>query len=110
MRVHFVPVGFSVWEAAMARERVRERIGGMPTPDYFRVRADAGWKLVAVESARESDSPPPGEEEVPYGIRVPSDCAHLDYDTGEMPVMTPIIGPITQAHSVGRLAHALNRP
>jgi len=93
----------------MARERVRERIGGMPTPDYFRVRADAGWKLVAVEWERESDSPPPGEEEVPYGMRVASDCAHLEYDTGEMAVMTLIMELIIQEHSFGRIAHELTR-
>jgi len=93
----------------MAKEKGRERVAGTPSPEYFKLRAEAGWKLVAVEWERDSDAPPPAEEEVPYGMRVASDCAHLEYDTAEMAVMTLIMELIIQEHTFGRIAQELNQ-
>jgi hypothetical protein len=93
----------------MAREKVRERVAGTPSGDYFRLRAEAGWKLVAVEWERETEAPPPAEEEVPYGMRVARDCAHLEYEPGEMAVMTLIMELIIQEHTFSRIAEELNR-
>ena len=93
----------------LAKEKVRERVAGTPSADYFRLRGEAGWKLVAVEWERETDAPPPQEEEVPYGMRVGRDCAHLEYEPAEMAVMTLIMELIIQEHAFSRIAEELNR-
>ena len=93
----------------MAKEKVRERVAGTPSAEYFRLRAEAGWKLVAVEWERETEAPPPAEEEVPYGMRVGHDCSHLEYDPGEMAVMTLIMELIIQETTFSRIADELNR-
>jgi hypothetical protein len=107
----FVPcavVSIGVPGGAMAKEKVRERVAGTPSAEYFKVRGEAGWKLVAVEWERETDAPPPPEEEVPYGMRVGSDCAHLEYNAAEMAVMTLIMELIIQEHTFSRMAEELN--
>ena len=89
-------------------ERVRERISGIPGSDYFEVREKAGWKLIAVEWERMADDQPTEKEEIPYGMRVASDCQHLEYDPDEMAVLTLMMELILQEHGFGRIANELN--
>src|SRR5713226_5519776 len=66
---------------AMAKiERVREELSSPPTPDYWKQRTGAGWRLAAVEWAREAQSEKPSEpaEEIPYGLKIGDDCMHLE--------------------------------
>jgi len=62
-------------------ERIREVLSKPLEPEYVKQRAEAGWKLVAVEWEHEveADKKEPGRvvEEVPYGLRVGDDGAHL---------------------------------
>lgn len=89
-------------------ERVRERISGTPDNEYFEVRSRAGWKLIAVEWERVSDDQPQPKEEIPYGLRVSTDCQHLEYEPGEMAVLTLMMELIVQEHGFARIASELN--
>jgi hypothetical protein len=89
-------------------ERVRERISGIPDNDYFEVRKRAGWKLIAVEWERASDDQPTSKEEIPYGLRVASDCQHLEYDPDEMAVLTLMMELILQEQGFKHIASQLN--
>jgi len=48
-------------------------------------------------------------EEVPYGMRVSSDCHHLEEDPFEVEVLTVIMEGIVQDLPMGQIADALNR-
>lgn len=96
-------------EEAMKPERVRERISGTPDNEYFSVREKAGWKLIAVEWERLADDQPTGTEEVPYGMRVATDCQHLEYDPHEMAVLTLMMELIVQEHTFSQIAQELNK-
>ncbi|MBV8206470.1 MAG: recombinase family protein [Acidobacteria bacterium] len=89
-------------------ERVRERLSGVPSSEYFEVRMRAGWNLVAVEWERMADDQPIPREEVPYGMRVAGDCQHLEYAPDEMAVLTLMMELILQEHGFGRIAMELN--
>src|SRR5271157_5338637 len=76
-------------EAAMKKhERIREKVTILPTSMYLSKMHDAGWTLVALEWEREVETsstpePPeeiPGTEEIPFGLRIASDCHHLEDD------------------------------
>ena len=66
-------------------DRIREKVTIPPTSVYLSKMHDAGWRLVALEWEREiefSGEPEPpvaeaGAEEIPFGLRIASDCRHL---------------------------------
>ncbi len=90
-------------------ERVRERISGVPSEQYFQLRQSAGWKLIAVEWERESSEARAVEEEVPYGLKVAPDCVHLQYEPGEMAVLMLLMELIIQEFRFPRIAAELNQ-
>jgi len=93
-------------------ERIREVVEGTAEPEYFRQRAGTGWKLVAVEWAREV----PGEYEfgelgdyVPYGLQVAGDCLHLEENAEEIEVLMVMMEVIVQDQPLSKVAEELNR-
>ena len=90
-------------------ERVRERISGVPNEQYFQARQGAGWKLIAVEWERESAEAEPRKEEVPYGLKVATDCVHLQYEPGEMAVLMLLMELIIQEFRFPKIAAELNQ-
>jgi hypothetical protein len=98
----------------MARiERIREVVTGPVDMDQWKQKTDAGWQLVALEWRREIK----GEEtehtiimeEVPYGLRVASDCTRLEEDPDERNVLMQMMELIVQDLSVSEVASELNR-
>jgi hypothetical protein len=98
----------------MARiERIREVVSGPLDMDQWKQKTDAGWQLVALEWRREIE----GEErehtiimeEVPYGLRVASDCTRLEEDPDERNVLMQMMELIVQDLSVSEVASELNR-
>ena len=98
----------------MARiERIREVVTGSVDLDYVRQKTEAGWKLVAMEWRREI----PGEEsheavlmeEIPYGLRVASDCSRLEEDPQERAVLVQMMELIVQDYSITLVAAELNK-
>lgn len=94
------------------RERVREPMSSPPAPDYVRDKAAEGWHLVAVEWEREVEGEPGDagllKEEIPYGLRVASDCRHLEESPTEKQAMTVILGLIVEDKPLSQIAAGLN--
>jgi len=93
-------------------ERVREVLSKPLEPGYMNLRAEAGWKLVAVEWEREV---PEAEretrhigEEVPYGMRVSDDCLHLVENPAETQVLIQMLDGIVQDLPFSKIAEELN--
>jgi hypothetical protein len=96
-------------------ERIREALSSSLDLDYLQQRIQAGWRLVAIEWERESNTeisePEPARrlEEVPFGLRVAGDCVHLEENPTEMQVLKLMMELIVQDLSLPRLADELNQ-
>jgi hypothetical protein len=97
-------------------ERIREKVTILPTSMYLSKMHDAGWTLVALEWEREvefsSTNEPPEEvaasEEIPFGLRIATDCHHLEDDPLEMQTLKFLAELIVQDVSFTSMADALN--
>ena len=96
-------------------ERLREPASDPLTLnlEHLRQRADAGWKLVAIEWSREveGDAPEttaPGED-VPYGLRVSADCQRLEVDPEENRVLMQMMELMVQDRPLSVVAAQLNQ-
>jgi hypothetical protein len=69
-------------------ERLQDALTTPPRPEYWEQRAAEGWRLVGVQWERSAVGDEVGivrhREEVPYGMRVADDCAHLEEIPEEM--------------------------
>ncbi len=95
-------------------ERVREAIRGKLDLDDMQHKYAAGWRLVGLEWEREAsgdapDAAPRNLHEVPFGLRVAPDCAHLEEDPVEMKALNTMMDLIVQDISMQRMADELNR-
>ncbi len=94
-------------------ERVREVLRDSLREEYVKQRADAGWRLVALEWEREVEGeagePPELIEDVPYGLRVAADCSHLEEDPAEKQALLLMMDLIVQDRPLSQVADGLNR-
>ena len=94
-------------------ERIREVVTGSVDLDYVRQKTEAGWKLVAMEWRREIAGDESNEavlvEEIPYGLRVASDCSPLEADPQERSVLVQMMELIVQDYSITLVASELNK-
>jgi hypothetical protein len=94
-------------------ERVREVLSKPLEPEYVKQRAEAGWKLVAVEWEHEvgagEKEPRRVIEDVPYGLRVGDDSAHLVENPAETQVLIQMLDGIVQDYPFSKVAEELNR-
>lgn len=94
-------------------ERIREVVTGSVDLDYMRQKTEAGWKLVAMEWRREiageDTEQPIIVEEIPYGLRVASDCSRLEEDPDERTVLVQMMELIVQDYSITLVASELNK-
>ncbi|HKF51672.1 MAG TPA: hypothetical protein VKB26_05130 [Candidatus Acidoferrales bacterium] len=99
----------------MARmERVRETVHGKLDLDDMQHKYAAGWRLVGLEWERETaedalTAPQGSLHELPFGLRVASDCMHLEEDPVEMKALNTMMELIVQDISMQRMADELNR-
>jgi hypothetical protein len=98
----------------MARyERIREAVTGPVDTEQWKQKTDAGWKLVALEWRREIEGEESDQsivmEEVPYGLRVASDCTRLEEDPDERNVLVQMMELIVADNSVSQVAVELTR-
>jgi len=98
----------------MARvERIRESVTSPVDAEHMRQKTEAGWRLVALEWQREI----PGEEaeserliqDVPYGLRVATDCLHLEEDHDEKGALITMMELIVREDPFSQVATELNR-
>jgi len=91
----------------MKHERVRDFLSAAPSADYFRQRSDQGWRLVAIEWVRGADRQP-ATEDVPFGLRVASDCQRLEENPDEMQVLLLMMETIVQDGPLSQAARTIN--
>jgi hypothetical protein len=97
-------------------DRMREKVSILPTSVYLSKMHDAGWSLVALEWEREVESSaqpeereaPVASEEIPFGLRIASDCRHLEDDPLEIQTLKCLAEMIVQDISFTSMADALN--
>jgi hypothetical protein len=97
-------------------DRMREKVSILPTSSYLSRMHDAGWSLVAlewereVETSAEPEKPelPAASEEIPFGLRIASDCRHLEDDPLETQTLRFLAEMIVQDMSFTGMAQALN--
>ena len=98
----------------MARtEHFHEAVNELPDAAFFARRAEAGWRLVALEWERAGeggDALPQRDfaEEVPYGLRVAGDCRHLEEDPEEFRALMLMMEQIVLDLPLSKVAEALN--
>ena len=94
-------------------ERERQTVNGLPGLNELVERAAAGWVLVALEWQRKIariDQPAKtAAVELPYGLRVSSDGAHLEEDPDERRVLIAIMNSIVDDRPLSHAAAELNR-
>ena len=89
-------------------ERMREELSGSLDAGYIERRSSQGWRLAAVEWVRDGEAPP-ARQEVPYGLRVSTDCHHLEESAEEMAVLMRMMQLIARDEPLSKVADDLNR-
>jgi hypothetical protein len=94
-------------------ERIRELMRVPVGPEYFKEKAAAGWKLVAIEWQREIEGrleePQTFVEDVPFGLRVAADCQHLEENPTETDILVLMMDLIVQDQPLSKVADGLNQ-
>jgi hypothetical protein len=94
------------------KERVREEMSTPPAADYWRRKSEAGWTIAAVEWIREVETPEAGlpdpAQEIPYGLRIAEDCAHLEVHPAEREALMLMLELIVQDRTLSQVAAELN--
>jgi hypothetical protein len=89
-------------------EHLRDFMSAQPAENYFEHRFADGWKLSAIEWERGAAAAPENGEEVPFGLRVASDCKRLEEDPDEMQVLMLMMETIVQDGPLSQAARAIN--
>ena len=90
-------------------ERFREPVSALPTSATLEKKQMEGWRLVAIEWERGGvREAPEGMRPIPYGLRISTDCQHLEVNPAEKDVVATIIAMIAGDHPLSRIAAELN--
>lgn len=94
-------------------ERIRELLKEPLSPEYLKLKAEEGWKPVAVEWQREVETAeaPPGTlvEDVPFGLRIAEDCERLVENPNEKQALMVIMEKVVLDSPMSEIADELNR-
>lgn len=92
-------------------ERIRQSVSRPLHQAELDTRQAEGWKLVAVEWERERTDVEAAEPEaeVPFGLKVAGDCAHLEEDANEREVLVAMMELTIQDGPYSSIADELNR-
>jgi hypothetical protein len=92
-------------------ERIREKVSGALNQDDVQRRMAQGWRLVAVEWERETEQAASSlvTAEVPFGLKVAGDCAHLVESPDEREVLVAMMELTIQDGPYSSIAEELNR-
>jgi len=89
-------------------ERVRDFVTGQPSGEYFRDKTAEGWRLVAIEWERGTEARPAPVEDIPFGLRVASDCRQLEDNPDEVQVLLLMMETIVQDGPLSQAARVIN--
>ena len=101
------------------RDTVTEPDREAPTAALFEERVAQGWSLVALEWEQPADSSGDSSEdasstpllkttEIPFGLRVASDCHSLEEDAHEVEILKTMLEMFVEDRSFGDVASTLN--
>ena len=95
------------------KEFIRESPAGLPTQEYLNGRVTDGWRLVALEWERGGGDTDVGKqswvEEIPYGLKVSTDCLRLVESSEESKVILAALEMIVEDCPLSQVADELNR-
>ena len=92
------------------REVEREPVSALPTAETLEKKRKEGWRIAAIEWEREGvREAAEGRRPIPYGLRISTDCQHLEVDPVEKEVVATIIAMIAGDHPLSRIAAELNQ-
>jgi len=89
-------------------ERVRDFVSAPPSAGYFAEKLGEGWRLVAVEWERGEERPGPPIEDIPFGLRVASDCRRLEENPDEVQVLLMMLETLVQDEPLSTAAKRIN--
>lgn len=89
-------------------ERVRDFVTTPPSAEYFRDKLAEGWNLAAIEWERGSAVPGPPVEDIPFGLRVASDCLRLEENPDEVQVLLLMLEVLVQDGPLSTVAQRIN--
>ena len=90
-------------------ERVRDFMTAPPSGEYFATKTADGYRLVAIEWERGDSAGGPSLEDVPFGLRVASDCRRLEEDPEEIQVLLLMMEVIAKDGPLSQAAQLLNQ-
>jgi hypothetical protein len=94
---------------AMAKlERVRDFVTMPPSAEYFNTKFAEGWRLAAIEWERGTSAPGPTVEDIPFGLRVASDCQRLEENPDEVQVLLLMLEVLVQDGPLSTAAQRIN--
>jgi hypothetical protein len=89
-------------------ERERDFMTSPPSGDYFKAKTEDGWRLVAVEWERGVALKSLPVEDVPFGLRVATDCQRLEENPDEVQVLVLMMETIVQDGPLSEAARVIN--
>jgi hypothetical protein len=89
-------------------ERVRDFVTTPPSVDYFGDKLADGWQLVAIEWERGAEPAGPPIEDIPFGLRVASDCRRLEENPEEIQVLMIMLEVLVQDGPLSTAAKQIN--
>lgn len=90
-------------------ERVRDFLTTPPSAGYFADKLGEGWRLVAVEWERGEERAPAPIEDIPFGLRVASDCQRLEENPEEVQVLLMMLEVLVQDGPLSTAAAKINQ-
>ncbi len=95
----------------IVRDVVRDLVDETPPADLIEKRSAEGWKLIALEWERPSQTDSSAvlkTTEIPYGLRVADDCHSLEESPTEVEVLKTMLEMFVEDRSFGEVAETLN--
>jgi hypothetical protein len=89
-------------------ERVRDFVATPPTGNYFDTKLADGWRLVAIEWERGAATSGPPVEDIPFGLRVASDCRRLEENPEEVQILLMMLEVLVQDGPLSTAAQRIN--
>ena len=89
-------------------ERIRDFVTTPPSDGYFQEKLAGGWRLAAIEWERGDTAPAPPIEDIPFGLRVASDCRRLEENPEEMQVLLTMLEVLVQDGPLSIAASRIN--
>jgi Recombinase len=95
------------------KERIREAVTSLANPNYLTDRAAAGWRMAAIEWERDiPDEIPESQgwsEDIPYGMQVSGDGAHLIENPAETEIVVLALDMIVEDCPLSQVSSEMNR-